>query len=64
MPPPARRHAPTPTQRRAARAKLLVTEKELTRAILDGRIADGGQVLALDNDEHEIVLSVQEPVSV
>jgi ATP-dependent Clp protease ATP-binding subunit ClpC len=39
-------------------------EKELTRAILDGRIADGGHVLMLDNDEHEIVLSVQEPVSV
>ena len=39
-------------------------EKELTRAILDGRIADGGQVLALDNDEHEIVLEVHQPVTV
>ena len=39
-------------------------EKELTRAILDGRITDGGHVLMLDNDEHEITLSVQEPVSV
>ena len=39
-------------------------EKELTRAILDGRIADGGQVLALENDEHEIVLEVRQPVTV
>jgi ATP-dependent Clp protease ATP-binding subunit ClpC len=39
-------------------------EKELTRAILDGRITDGGHVLLLDNDEHEIVVSVREPVSV
>jgi ATP-dependent Clp protease ATP-binding subunit ClpC len=39
-------------------------ERELTRAILDGRIADGGHVLALDNDEHEIVLAVRQPVTV
>jgi ATP-dependent Clp protease ATP-binding subunit ClpC len=39
-------------------------EKELTRAILDGRITEGGQVLALDNDEHEIVLAVRQAVTV
>jgi ATP-dependent Clp protease ATP-binding subunit ClpC len=39
-------------------------EKELTRAILDGRIADGGHVQALDNDEHEIVLAVRQPITV
>ena len=39
-------------------------EKELTRAILDGRIAGGGHVLVLDNDEHEIVLVVRQPVTV
>jgi ATP-dependent Clp protease ATP-binding subunit ClpC len=39
-------------------------EKELTRAILDGRMTDGGYVLAHDNDEHEIVLAVRQPVTV
>ncbi|PZS13648.1 MAG: AAA family ATPase, partial [Solirubrobacterales bacterium] len=39
-------------------------EKELTRAILDGRIADGGRVLATDGDEHEIVLELPEPATV
>jgi ATP-dependent Clp protease ATP-binding subunit ClpC len=39
-------------------------EKEVTRAILDGRIAGGGHVLVLDNDEHEIVLVVRQPVTV
>jgi ATP-dependent Clp protease ATP-binding subunit ClpC len=39
-------------------------EKELTRAILDGRMTDGGHVLAHDNDEHEIVLAVRQPVTV
>jgi ATP-dependent Clp protease ATP-binding subunit ClpC len=39
-------------------------EKELTRAILDGRIADGGHVLAVDSDDHEIVLELREPVTV
>ena len=38
-------------------------EKELTRAILDGRIADGGHVLAADDAEQGIVLTVSEPVN-
>jgi ATP-dependent Clp protease ATP-binding subunit ClpC len=36
-------------------------EKELTRAILDGRIADGGRVLARDDDGQSILLEVAEP---
>jgi ATP-dependent Clp protease ATP-binding subunit ClpC len=39
-------------------------EKELTRAILDGRMTEGGHVLMSDNDEHEIVLEVRQPVTV
>ncbi len=39
-------------------------EKELTRAILDGRMTEGGHVLMLDNDEREIVLEVRQPVTV
>jgi ATP-dependent Clp protease ATP-binding subunit ClpC len=39
-------------------------EKELTRAILDGRIAEGGHVLARDGDEHPIVLELAEPATV
>ncbi|HEX3834028.1 MAG TPA: ATP-dependent Clp protease ATP-binding subunit [Solirubrobacteraceae bacterium] len=39
-------------------------EKELTRAILDGRMTDGGHVLAHDNDEHEIALAVRQPITV
>ena len=39
-------------------------EKELTRAILDGRIADGTHVLARDTGEHEIALEVREPAVV
>jgi ATP-dependent Clp protease ATP-binding subunit ClpC len=39
-------------------------EKELTRAILDGRMTDGGHVLMSDNNEHEIVLEVSQPVTV
>ncbi len=40
-------------------------ETELTRAILDGRIADGGHVLASngDGDEHEILLELRESAS-
>jgi ATP-dependent Clp protease ATP-binding subunit ClpC len=39
-------------------------EKELTRAILDGRIGEGGRVLARDGDEQPIVLELAEPVTV
>ncbi|HWD75409.1 MAG TPA: ATP-dependent Clp protease ATP-binding subunit [Solirubrobacteraceae bacterium] len=39
-------------------------EKELTRAILDGRIAEGGRVVARDGDEHPIVLELAEPATV
>jgi ATP-dependent Clp protease ATP-binding subunit ClpC len=39
-------------------------EKELTRAVLDGRMTEGGHVLALDNDEHEIVLAMRQAVTV
>ncbi len=43
-------------------------EKELTRAILDGRITDGGHVVATDGagdgDEHAIVLELREAVTV
>jgi ATP-dependent Clp protease ATP-binding subunit ClpC len=39
-------------------------EKELTRAILDGRMTEGGHVVMSDNTEHEIVLSVRESVAV
>jgi len=39
-------------------------EKELTRAILDGRIGEGGRVVARDGDEQLIVLELAEPVAV
>ncbi|MFZ0043326.1 MAG: ATP-dependent Clp protease ATP-binding subunit [Solirubrobacteraceae bacterium] len=39
-------------------------EKELTRAILDGRIADGAHVTARGDDENEIALDVAQPVAV
>jgi ATP-dependent Clp protease ATP-binding subunit ClpC len=39
-------------------------ERELTRAILDGTIADGDHVLVGDSDEHEIVLQLHEPATV
>ncbi|HEX4009128.1 MAG TPA: ATP-dependent Clp protease ATP-binding subunit [Solirubrobacteraceae bacterium] len=39
-------------------------EKALTRAILDGRLADGTQVLARETSEHEIALEVREPAVV
>jgi ATP-dependent Clp protease ATP-binding subunit ClpC len=39
-------------------------EKALTRAILDGRLADGTQVLARETGEHEIALEVREPAVV
>ena len=39
-------------------------EKELTRAILDGRMTEGGHVLMRDDDGHEIVLEVRQPVTV
>ena len=39
-------------------------EKELTRAILDGRITDGTNVVASDGDDGSIVLSVAEPALV
>ena len=39
-------------------------ERELTRAILDGTIADGDHVLVGDSDEHEIVLELNEPATV
>jgi ATP-dependent Clp protease ATP-binding subunit ClpC len=39
-------------------------EKELTRAILDGRLAEGGRVLAADDAEQGIVLQVSEPARV
>ena len=39
-------------------------EKELTRAILDGRIAPGTPVRATDGDEESIALEVLEPVTV
>jgi ATP-dependent Clp protease ATP-binding subunit ClpC len=39
-------------------------ERELTRAILDGTIADGDHVLVGDSDEHEIVLELHEPATV
>jgi ATP-dependent Clp protease ATP-binding subunit ClpC len=38
-------------------------EKELTRAILDGRIADGGHVIAADDTEQGIMLTVSAPVN-
>ncbi len=37
-------------------------EKELTRAILDGRIGEGTRVVARDGEEQAIVLDVAEPV--
>ena len=43
----------------APRARTL--EKELTRAILDGTIADGGRVVATDDGGDAIVLEVAEP---
>jgi ATP-dependent Clp protease ATP-binding subunit ClpC len=40
-------------------------EKELTRAILDGRIADGARVLAREGEEQPVVLEIAEqPVAV
>jgi ATP-dependent Clp protease ATP-binding subunit ClpC len=39
-------------------------EKELTRAILDGRIAEGSKVLARDDEEHSVRLDVSEPAVV
>jgi ATP-dependent Clp protease ATP-binding subunit ClpC len=36
-------------------------EKELTRAILDGRLADGAHVVAGVDDEGRVALSVSEP---
>jgi ATP-dependent Clp protease ATP-binding subunit ClpC len=39
-------------------------EKELTRAILDGTIADGGRVVARDDGADAIVLEVAEPAVV
>ena len=39
-------------------------EKELTRAILDGRIGEGTRVVARDGEEQAIVLEVAEPVVV
>jgi ATP-dependent Clp protease ATP-binding subunit ClpC len=38
-------------------------EKELTRAILDGRIGEDGRVRAVDGDEQSIVLELGEPVA-
>ncbi len=39
-------------------------EKELTRAILDGRLTEGGHVVARDGTEHTIVLDLPAPVTV
>jgi ATP-dependent Clp protease ATP-binding subunit ClpC len=39
-------------------------EKELTRAILDGRLPAGSRVRASDGDEHSILLDVLEPAGV
>jgi ATP-dependent Clp protease ATP-binding subunit ClpC len=39
-------------------------EKELTRAILDGRIPEGAHVVARDGEEQSIVLEVTEPALV
>jgi ATP-dependent Clp protease ATP-binding subunit ClpC len=39
-------------------------EKELTRAILDGRITDGTRVVASDGEEGSIVLTVVQPAHV
>jgi ATP-dependent Clp protease ATP-binding subunit ClpC len=39
-------------------------EKELTRAILDGRLAEGGRVVARDGDEQTIVLDLPVPATV
>jgi len=39
-------------------------ERELTRAILDGRLAEGGRVVARDGDEHSIVLDLPVPATV
>ena len=39
-------------------------EKELTRAILDGRLADGSRVVARDGDEQAIVLELAAPAVV
>ena len=39
-------------------------EKELTRAILDGTIADGGRIVARDDGGDAIVLEVAEPAVV
>jgi ATP-dependent Clp protease ATP-binding subunit ClpC len=39
-------------------------EKELTRAILDGRLSDGTHVRATEDDEQAIVLEVADPASV
>jgi hypothetical protein len=36
-------------------------EKELTRAILDGRIGEGSAVVARDDEDQSIVLEVTEP---
>jgi ATP-dependent Clp protease ATP-binding subunit ClpC len=39
-------------------------EKELTRAILDGRIPDGSHVRATEGDERAIVIALAEPATV
>jgi ATP-dependent Clp protease ATP-binding subunit ClpC len=39
-------------------------EKELTRAILDGRLAEGGRVVARDGDEQAILLDLPVPATV
>jgi ATP-dependent Clp protease ATP-binding subunit ClpC len=39
-------------------------ERELTRAILDGRLAEGSHVVAGDTEEHEIALRVAAPAIV
>ena len=39
-------------------------EKELTRAILDGRIADGAQVLAREGPDETVELEVAQPIAV
>jgi ATP-dependent Clp protease ATP-binding subunit ClpC len=39
-------------------------EKELTRAILDGRLADGDRVVATEGDEPSIVLELTEAAAV
>jgi ATP-dependent Clp protease ATP-binding subunit ClpC len=39
-------------------------EKELTRAILDGLITDGAQVLAREGDDVEVALDIEQPATV